>query len=186
MHLAVSLFLGLLYVSSCHAASAAEYLPQFDILTKQRPTEPSQQHFYRLDEITIDQLHGFFHDGSLTSETLAYIRRAQEVNEILHAVGEINPDASAIARTLDAERAAGSVRGPLHGVPILIKDNIATQDHMNTTSGSYALLGATVAREATVLTKLRDAGAIILGKATMGEWAQFRSRKASSSHGWSA
>ena len=72
MHLAVSLFLGLLYVSSFHAASAAEYLPQFDILTKQRPIEPSKQHYHRLDEITIDQLHGLFDDGSLTSEILVH------------------------------------------------------------------------------------------------------------------
>lgn len=74
MHLAVSLFLGLLYVSSFNAASAAEYLPQFDILTKQRPIEPSQQHSYRLDEITIDQLHGLFDNGSLTSEILVHAR----------------------------------------------------------------------------------------------------------------
>ena len=74
MHLLVSLFLGLLYVSSFHAASAAEYLPQFDILTKQRPIQPSQQHSYRLDEITIDQLHGLFEDGSLTSEVLVDAR----------------------------------------------------------------------------------------------------------------
>ena len=74
MHLAVSLFLGLLYVSSFHAASAAEYLPQFDLLTKQRPIELSQQHSYRLDEITIDQLHGLFDDGSLTSEVLVNAR----------------------------------------------------------------------------------------------------------------
>ena len=74
MHLAVSLFLGLLYVLSFYAASAAEYLPQFDILTKQRPIEPPQQHSYRLDEITIDQLHGLFDDGSLTSEILVHAR----------------------------------------------------------------------------------------------------------------
>lgn len=116
----------------------------------------------------------------------AYLERTWEVNSVLHAVGEINPDALAIARSLDAERATGSVRGPLHGVPILVKDNIATQDKMNNTSGSYALLGATVSREATVVSKLRNAGAIILGKSSMGEWAQCRSSKASSSHGWSA
>ena len=74
MRLAVSLFLGLLYVSSFHAASAAEYLPQFDILTKQRPVEPSQQHSYRLDEITIDQINGLFDNGSLTSEFLVDAR----------------------------------------------------------------------------------------------------------------
>ena len=78
------------------------------------------------------------------------------------------------------------MRGPLHGIPILLKDNVATCDRLNTTAGSYALLGARPMYEATVSRKLRAAGAIILGKATMGEWAQFRSSIASSSHGWSA
>ena len=91
-----------------------------------------------------------------------------------------------IAAARDAERAAGFVRGPLHGIPILVKDNIATCDEMETNAGSYALLGARPMYEATVVQKLRDAGAVILGKAAMGEWAQFRSRIASSSHGWSA
>ena len=116
----------------------------------------------------------------------AYIQRIQEVNQLLHAVSEINPDALQIAAARDAERAAGFVRGPLHGIPIFVKDNIATRDKTNTTAGSYALVGARPKYEATVVRKLRDAGAVILGKATMGEWAQFRSSIASSSHGWSA
>ncbi|KAL8832436.1 MAG: hypothetical protein Q9191_000256 [Dirinaria sp. TL-2023a] len=185
MHLAISLYVGLLYVLPC---AITESQPQREILTYQYSGKNAQQVFPQVDEITIDDLQQLYSEGSLNSYNLvqAYLERIRDVNSMLHAVGEINPDALAIASSLDAERAAGSVRGPLHGVPILVKDNIATQDKMNNTSGSYALLGATVSREATVVSKLRDAGAIILGKATMGEWAQCRSRKASSSHGWSA
>ena len=84
---------------------------------------------------------------------------------------EINPDARAIARALDAERAAGHVRGPLHGIPFLIKDNIATRDRMETTAGSWALLGSVAPRDAHVVARLRAAGALLLGKATMSEWA---------------
>ncbi|KAL8868674.1 MAG: hypothetical protein Q9174_004835, partial [Haloplaca sp. 1 TL-2023] len=146
--------------------------------------------FPLLDDISIENLHTLFDNGSLTSVNLvhAYIERITEINPSLRAVGEINPDALDIARALDAERYMGRVRGPLHGIPILIKacDNIATKDQMNNTAGSYALVGAKVSRESSVVTRLRDAGAIMLGKATMGEWAQCRSRKASSSHGWSA
>lgn len=108
------------------------------------------------------------------------------MNDVLHAVSEINPDASSVARARDAERARGHVRGPLHGIPILLKDNIATRDKLNTTAGSFALLGARPAYEASIVRKLRKAGAVILGKSTMGEWAQFRSSIGSSSHGWSA
>lgn len=141
-----------------------------------------------LDEAGIDELSALQANGLVTSVELvhAFIHRIEEVNNVLHSVSEINPDASLIAHRLDAERAAGKVRGPLHGIPILVKDNIATLDRMNNTAGSFALLGAIVSEEAPVVTKLRDAGAVILGKATMGEWAQMRSSIASSSHGWSA
>lgn len=104
---------------------------------------------------------------------------------------EINPDALSIAATLDAERKAGKCPGPLHGSPMLIKDLIATKDKMNNTAGSYALLGATVPRDSTVVAKLRDAGVIILGKSNLSQWALFRSNfnssaDGSSSNGWSA
>lgn len=114
----------------------------------------------------------------------AYINRINEVNSTLHAVTEINPDALQIATALDAERANGYVRGPLHGVPILIKNNIATNDRMSNTAGSFALLGATVPTDSTVAAKLRAAGAVILGKANLSQWANFRS--SNSSNGWSA
>ena len=88
---------------------------------------------------------------------------------------ELNPDFMPIAAALDAERAAGSVRGPLHGIPFLVKDNIATKDKMETTAGSWMLLGSVVPRDAYVVAKLREAGALLLGKATLSEWADMRS-----------
>jgi amidase len=99
-------------------------------------------------------------------------------------VTEINPDAWEIAKELDEERACGKLRGPLHGLPILIKNNIATADKMNNTAGSYSLIGAQVPRDSTVAAKLREAGAIILGKSNLSQWANYRSRN--SSNGWSA
>lgn len=89
-----------------------------------------------------------------------------------------------IAAQLDAERVAGNVRGPLHGIPFLIKDNIATKDKMETTAGSWALLGSIVPRDAHVVTKLREAGALLMGKATLSEWADMRSNNYS--EGYSA
>ena len=97
---------------------------------------------------------------------------------------EINPDAISIAAGLDAERANGTTRGPLHGVPIIIKNNIATDDKMNNTAGSFALYGAKVPRDSTLASKLRAAGVIILGKANLSQWANFRSDN--STNGWSA
>jgi amidase len=102
----------------------------------------------------------------------------------LRSIIETNPDALAIARQLDDERAAGSVRGPLHGVPIVVKDNIDTADGMTTTAGSYALEGHIAARDSHVVAKLREAGAIVLAKANLSEWANIRSTRSSS--GWSA
>ncbi len=114
----------------------------------------------------------------------AYTARIFEVNDTLEAVVEINPDALLIAAELDAERKNGTTRGPLHGIPILIKNNIATADRMQNTAGSYALLGATVPRDSFMAAKLRRAGAVILGKTNLSQWANFRSFN--SSNGWSA
>lgn len=115
-----------------------------------------------------------------------YLREIQRLNPLLHGVIEVNPDALLQADTADHERKAkapGSLPG-LHGIPILLKDNIATKDKLNTTAGSFALLGSVVARDAGVVTKLRKAGAIILGKASLSEWANFRTSNAP--NGWSA
>jgi amidase len=138
-------------------------------------------------EATIAELQRAMRRGDTTSRKLtqAYITRITEVDFTgprLNSVLEINPDALTIADELDAERRAGHVRGPLHGIPILLKDNIATDDRMETTAGSLALLGSRPPRDAFVARQLRKAGAVILGKANLAEWANFRSFQSSS--GW--
>ncbi|KAL6716356.1 hypothetical protein ACLMJK_005922 [Lecanora helva] len=139
-----------------------------------------------LIEITLEELDTGLETGLFTSVDLvnAYIARIKEANVTLNCVTEINPDAASIAAQLDAERANGTVRGPLHGVPIIIKNNIATNDKMNNTAGSFALYGAKVPRDSTIASKLRAAGVIILGKANLSQWANFRSFN--STNGWSA
>jgi len=114
--------------------------------------------------------------GKLTARDLVqgYLNRIQSLNPTLHAVIETNPNAVAIASSLDNERKAGHVRGWLHGIPLLVKDNIATLDNMQTTAGSLALYGSHVPADAPLISRLRAAGAIILGKANLGEWANFR------------
>lgn len=130
-----------------------------------------------LEEASIDQLQGYMTNGSLTSAQLlrCYVRRMRQVDEYISSVIEFNPDAEDIADALDAERRAGHVRGPLHGIPYLVKDNIATKDQMETTAGSWMLLGSVVPRDAHVVAKLRQAGALLMGKATLSEWADMRS-----------
>lgn len=139
-----------------------------------------------IDATTEDVIVGF-ESGLFTSVdlTTAYIARINEVNGSLHAITQLNPYALDIAKQLDEERANGTVRGPLHGIPILIKNNIATfNDSMNNTAGSYSLAGAEVPRDSTIADKLRKAGAVILGKANLSQWANYRSDN--SSNGWSA
>src|SRR5205823_2697757 len=117
--------------------------------------------------------------------TQAYIQRIELVKPMLHAVLEVNPDALPMAEALDKERKEKSAaRGPLHGIPVLLKDNIETGDKMQTTAGSLALMGTPAKNDAFVVKKLRDAGAVILGKANMSEWANIRSMQSTS--GWSA
>jgi amidase len=142
-------------------------------------------------EATIPQLQAAMASGALTSAGLThgYINRVQSLNPTLHAVIEMNPNAVAIATALDHERRNGHVRGPLHGIPILVKDNIATDDNMQTTAGSLAIYGNHVPADAPLIQQLRTAGAIILGKANLGEWANFRDDEAETyplAVGWSA
>src|SRR5213596_1794810 len=142
-------------------------------------------------EATIPQLQAAMASGALTSAglTMGYINRIQSLNPTLHAVIELNPNAVAIATALDNERRAGNVSGPLHGIPLLVKDNIATKDNMQTTAGSLAIYGSQVPADAPLIQKLRAAGAIILGKANLGEWANFRDDEAETyplAVGWSA
>ena len=106
--------------------------------------------------------------------TEAYLRRIERLDPLLHAVIETNPDALEIAARRDKERRAGRIRGPLHGIPVLLKDNIATNDAMETTAGSLALVGSRVPRDARIVARLRIAGAVILGKSNLSEWANFR------------
>jgi amidase len=127
-------------------------------------------------EATILELQARMASGELTSShlTRAYLTQIHKLNPILHAVIQTNPAAHRIAEKRDRERRAGRIRGPLHGIPILLKDNIATHDTMETTAGSLALVGSRVPRDATVAARLRAAGAVILGKANLSEWANFR------------
>ncbi len=122
------------------------------------------------------QLQAAMAAGQLSARELVqgYLERIQQLNPTLHAVIETNPNAVAIAASLDNERRAGHLRGPLHGIPLLVKDNIATRDNMQTTAGSLALYGSNVPADAPLIQKLRAAGAIILGKSNLGEWANFR------------
>jgi amidase len=148
---------------------------------------PAQAPF-PLEEATAAQLQEWMTSGRYTARQVAelYLRRIEEIDRsgpALHAVIELNPDALAIADALDAERKAGRPRGPLHGIPVLIKDNIDTADKMMTTAGSLALVGAKPAHDAFVVQRLRAAGAVLLGKTNLSEWANFRSSHSTS--GWS-
>ena len=144
---------------------------------------------FALNEVTIDELQQKMTKGELSSRSITemYLHRIESIDKsgpALNAVLEINPDALALADTLDAERRAGKYRGPLHGIPVLIKDNINTADKMMTTAGALALEGNVATNDAFIVQKLREAGAIILGKTNLSEWANFRSTRSSS--GWSS
>jgi amidase len=143
---------------------------------------------FPFEEATIAQLAAAMASGRLSSRRLtqAYLRRIRRIDLSgirLNSVIEVNPDALEIAAGLDDERRRRGPRGPLHGIPILVKDNFATRDTMETTAGSLALVGAEVPRDAFVVRRLRRAGAVILGKLNLSEWANFRSTQSSS--GWS-
>ena len=143
---------------------------------------------FELEEATIADLQAGMQNGKYTAVSLAqkYLARIEEIDKrgpAINAVIEINPDALAIARTLDKERKTHRLRGPLHGIPMLIKDNLDTHDRMTTTAGSLALAGSIPAQDSFVAKKLREAGAVIMGKTNLSEWANFRSNHSSS--GWS-
>ncbi|KAF2230985.1 amidase signature enzyme [Viridothelium virens] len=135
-------------------------------------------------EITIIELQNLFDRGVLTATgyTAFCLERIQKVDPFLESIIEVNPDAMEIALKLDSERRSGRVRSMLHGVPVIVKDNMATKDKMQTTAGSWALLGSKVPKDAFVIAKLREAGAIILGHANMSEWASVRSKIYSTSY----
>ena len=137
-------------------------------------------------EATIPELQALMASGALSSRQLTqtYLDRIAKLNPLLAAVIETNPDALRIATRLDAERQAGRLRGPLHGIPVLVKDNIATHDRMQTTAGSLALVGSRVPSDSVIVQRMRAAGAVILGKANLSEWANFRGN--APFNGWSA
>ena len=165
-----------------HTSAAAS------VLAIAKPTSALTPPAFELDELTVTELQQGLQSGKYSSRSLVekYTDRIKDVDRrgpALRSVIELNPDAESIAAALDRERKERGARGPLHGIPILIKDNIDTHDRMMTTAGSLALEGAKPLQDAFVAKRLRDAGAVILGKTNLSEWANFRSSKSSS--GWS-
>ncbi|HXT73708.1 MAG TPA: amidase family protein, partial [Candidatus Angelobacter sp.] len=152
---------------------------------QQSPTDVKP---FELDEVTVAELQEGMKSGTFTARALAqkYLDRIAEIDKqgpAINTIVELNPDALAIADALDAERKSKGSRGALHGIPVLIKDNIGTADRMMTTAGSLALSGFTPTKDSGVARRLRESGAVILGKTNLSEWANFRSSHSSS--GWS-
>jgi amidase len=150
--------------------------------------ETRQSATFELDEVTVAQLQDWMQSGRYTARRLAelYLQRIETIDRngpALKSIIETNADALTIADALDAERKAKGPRGPLHGIPLVIKDNIDTGDKMMTTAGSLALQGSIAAKDAFIVSRLRTAGAVIIGKTNLSEWANFRSTKSAS--GWS-
>ncbi len=170
--------------SSSSLLSAAEAVQQ----THSGAHTSAHSASFELDEISVSQLRARLLDRSLSCEQLAelYLQRMEAVDSsgpALRSVIEVNPDALPIAKSLDAELRQKGPRGPLHGIPILLKDNIETGDKMQTTAGSLALLGDPATRDSFVAERLRAAGAVVLGKTNLSEWANWRSTHSTS--GWS-
>src|SRR5438876_12268890 len=143
---------------------------------------------FELDELTVGELQTGMASGKYTVHLLAkkYLDRIEEIDKhgpAINSVIELNPEALSIASDLDRERKAKGPRGPLHGIPLLIKDNIDTHDRMTTTAGSLALEGSIAPRDSFLVERLRSAGAVILGKTNLSEWANFRGSRSIS--GWS-
>jgi amidase len=155
----------------------------------QAQAAPAAPATFELEDVTVDELQRRMTAGSLTARRLVtmYQGRIAALDRrgpALHHVIEVNPDADRIAAALDEERRTKGPRGPLHGIPVLLKDNVDTADRNTTTAGSLALAGSVPARDATIARRLREAGAVLLGKANLSEWANIRSTRSSS--GWSA
>ena len=176
--------------SAVNASAAAAVYPALGAardVTPAKPATPDVKPF-ELDEITISELQDGMKSGKFTARSLVekYSARIDEIDKrgpAVNAMIEPNPDAFAIADALDQERKAKGPRGPLHGIPVLIKDNIDTADRMMTTAGSLALVGSKPPRDSFVAQRLRAAGAVILGKTNLSEWANIRSSHSTS--GWS-
>lgn len=170
------------------AVLANPVLSKPDGSSKPPAPQPLAVSSFELDEITIAGLQAGMQSGKYTAQSLTqkYLARIDQLDKhgpSVNSVMELNPDALSIAKALDDERREKGPRGPLHGIPVLIKDNIATHDRMMTTAGSLALLGSIPPEDSFVAKKLREAGTVILGKTNLSEWANFRSSHSSS--GWS-
>ena len=157
-------------------------------LTDASTTSAAKVRSFELDEVTIADLQAGMSSGKFSSRAITekYLARIDEIDRqgpTVSSVIEINPEAQVIAGNLDRERKENKIRGPLHGIPVLIKDNIDTADKMQTTAGSLALLGSRPCKDSFVAQKLREAGVVILGKTNLSEWANIRSSHSSS--GWS-
>lgn len=179
---------GLLGGAAALTGAALPWIPRDAGAEANAPSPTPRPAPFELDEATIAELQQGMRDGKYTARSLAerYLARIDELDQkgpALNQVLELNPEALAIADQLDAERRAKGPRGPLHGIPVLLKDNIATADRMTTTAGSLALAGSIAPRDSFVARRLREAGAVLLGKTNLSEWANFRSTHASS--GWS-
>lgn len=171
-------------------------LPAYMIMACQSPSSPAARAVrpaaeptFPIEEFSISQLQETMQRGVYSSKDLValYLERIRTIDQagpMLNSVIEINPDALSIATALDEERKAGRYRGPLHGIPFLVKDNIDTGDKMMTTAGSLALSGFHASADASIVRQLRDAGAVLMGKTNLSEWANFRSGRSSS--GWSS
>ena len=175
--------------SSALAGVSAAVLPALAAARQVAASPAPEIKSFELDEITIADLQagmvsGKFSARSITEKYLARIEEIDQQGPALKSVIEVNPEALAIADALDKERKENHVRGPMHGIPVLVKDNIDTADRMQTTAGSLALLGSKPVKDSFVVQKLRESGAVILGKTNLSEWANIRSSHSSS--GWSA
>ncbi len=169
------------FLGSAAAAAATPTLISLARAGAARAAGPAPE----LEEATIAQLQAALTSGGTTALALVqkYQARIKVLDKGVHSILELNPDAEPIARDLDAERKSGHVRGPLHGIPILLKGNIDTGDLMQTSAGSLALVGTPPAKDSTVAANLRKGGAVILGKTNLSEWANFRGFNSTS--GWS-
>jgi amidase len=182
-------FLQASVIGGMAAAVAAPLWPTISEARENSPAgRPAEVPAFEFDEITIADLQDGMKSGKYTARAIAekYLARIEQIDKhgpALNSVIEVNPDALAIAEALDKERKDKGLRGPLHGIPMLIKDNIDTADRMMTTAGSLALVGSKPPKDSMVAQKLREAGVVILGKTNLSEWANIRSDHSSS--GWS-
>ena len=178
-----------LFTQSASALTLSAFLSPLGSCYVEEPVTSLMPDGFIVEELTIGSIHDLVNDGKLNFRGLvnAYLARIEEIDRsgpALNSIIEVNPDAISIAEQLDQDWSEGKKKGLLHGIPVIIKDNIDTHDKMSTTAGSRALIGSKPLQDSGVAKKLRAAGAIILAKANLSEWANFRGEKSSS--GWSA